>query len=257
MNFILTLVKITTVFVLILAYLLTSFVVGLLVWDTWKLREVRTHLISFYSRLGLAVMNVEVSWSGETLTETNSQLIVCNHLSYIDILVLAGQWPTAFVTSREVEKTPFLGQMCRMGGCLFVERRSREFLGQEIQEITEALSRNINVTIFPEATSTNGESVLRFRRPLYNASLLSGRPTQALCINYLSVNDEPVTKRNRDSLFWYGDMSFLPHLWRFCSLGRVSVQISGVGQIQPEPQFDCGDLAERTHSWVKENYVPI
>ncbi|MEZ4872029.1 MAG: 1-acyl-sn-glycerol-3-phosphate acyltransferase [Bdellovibrionales bacterium] len=257
MQYLMAPIKFLLIIVGIIAYFMASFIVGLIVWDFWQLRVARARLISMSSKYGLWVLGVKVNFKGEDLDRSRAHLIVSNHLSYLDILVMASVLPTAFVTSREVEKTPVLGQMCKMGGCLFVERRSREFLDQEIREITDALKYGLNVTIFPEATSTNGEQVLRFKRPLYNAAILSNSDTLALCINYDSIDDQAVTRSNRDKVFWYGDMSFLPHLWILTTLREIKVSLTNLGTAKTQDEVNCNVLAEVTHKMVSEHFVTL
>jgi 1-acyl-sn-glycerol-3-phosphate acyltransferase len=86
-----------------------------------------------------------------------------------------------------MKNTFFLGQICKFASCLFVERRSRGNLDQEIKEITDALNYGHNVLIFPEGTSTNGDEVLRFKRPLFNAAIFSSKKVLPATLNYLEA----------------------------------------------------------------------
>jgi 1-acyl-sn-glycerol-3-phosphate acyltransferase len=124
-----------------------------------------------------------------------------------------------------MKDTPVLGQITKMAGCFYVERRNRSQLGVEIIELTEALNQNCNVTIFPEATSTNGQSVLRFKKPLFRAAILSKRSILPVTINYLSINNKPITSLNRDLVCWYGDMTFFSHFWALLKIRRLDVEL--------------------------------
>jgi 1-acyl-sn-glycerol-3-phosphate acyltransferase len=184
-------------------------------------------------------------------------LFAGNHLSYLDVLVLGSQFPAAFVTSKEIQMTPFLGHICRLAACVFVDRQRRTNLLGEIQEITAALENGLNVMIFPEATSTNGEQILRFRRPLFAAAAAAQRPVVPFCINYRDLDGIPVTQQNRDTVCWYGDMSFLPHLWRLSGVGRGRVDLHILEPFHFTSDRDLTEIANFTHARVSEVFIKV
>src|SRR5262245_37813580 len=98
--------------------------------DQWRRVRIANRVMKAYCRWGLFLLNVKVRRRGEHLPE-GSALLVGNHLSYLDILLLCAETPTCFVTSNEIRDTPFLGLIVRMAGCLFVERRNRDNLHNE------------------------------------------------------------------------------------------------------------------------------
>ena len=182
--------------------------------DPWQRRRKRIKLIQKYARKGLSALNIEVQVEDEHnyLLKDNA-LLVCNHMSYLDILVLSSIYPSCYVTSLEMKHTPVLGQLCDLGGCVYVDRKTKKNLGKEIGEITQALSKGLNVCFFPEATSHNGEELLRFRKPLFNAARYAHKKILPVSLNYLEIDGEAFSIKNRDKVCWYGDMDFLPHLW--------------------------------------------
>lgn len=210
------------------------------------------NLIGAYAKFCLRFMGIEVKAQG--LQQMPHGLIVCNHLSYIDVLILAALKPACFVTSVEIKETPVLGQICQLAGCLFVERRSRQNLSQEVAELSYALKTGIPVLIFPEGTSTNGEEVLRFRRPLFQAALDAQVPVVALSLNYLELDGAYVNKHNRDKICWYGEMSFLPHLWSFFQARKL------VAQVNVCEVFQEGSLEEYqmgSHRVISQDFKPL
>jgi 1-acyl-sn-glycerol-3-phosphate acyltransferase len=220
-------------------------------------RKILVELASFYSKLTLRLFGVDL-YLKNTIPEKNSKtgrLIVSNHLSYLDALIMQAQNPSCFVTSIEMKKTPFLGQICEAGGCLYVERRSRENLDREIEDVTKALESGLDVVIFPEGTSTNGDSVQRFKRPLFKAALNSGAEILPQTINYRFLNNYAVSSENRDNLFWYGDMSFLPHLLKIMSLDKVTVEVVIGDSFFVNQNQEVAELAIISQRLVKENYI--
>lgn len=219
------------------------------------------HWIRMHTKTALRLLEIKVNlisnkWPKETLLTQQNYLVVSNHLSYLDILAISSLLPCGFVTSVEVRNTPFLGWLARLGGCLFVERRSRGNLLNEIADISLSLQNQLNVCIFPEATSTNGEAVLRFRRPLYQSAIQSGRPVVPLTLNYTGINDQQIGVHNRDIVFWYGDMPFLSHLWRVMAQNKIELQIH-LDQPMNSQDHSLESLVDTSHQIVTSAYRPI
>lgn len=243
------------IFALTLAsYFVAAGVVFLVLKDKYQKRKMLARLIARYSRFTCFFMGIHVYPFG-TIERTSNALLVGNHLSYLDIIVHASLRPSCFVTSVEIRDTPILGHICRLAACVFVERRSRSNLSKEIAEVTESLQNDINVTIFPEATSTNGESVLRFKRPLFQAAIDSKAPIIPMTINYERLDGVPVTTKNRDDICWYGDMDFFPHLWRVLNQHRIDVSVRYHGLLGANE--DITTLAERSHTLVAQSFNSI
>lgn len=217
------------------------------------------HMCSF----GLWILGIRVELSdvagGEFagLNPGESHLIVSNHLSYLDILVIAANQPTLFVTSIEIRESGFLGFLSKAGACHFVERRNRDQIEREVAEIAGSLRDGLNVVVFPEATSTNGSSVLPFKVSLMDAAIMSGRSLQPYCINYKEISGQPVGVHNRDEVCWYGDMTFADHLLNVARRGDIKVALKRLPIVPITPGSDRKSLAGEAYSQVVASYVPI
>jgi 1-acyl-sn-glycerol-3-phosphate acyltransferase len=211
----------------------------------------------FYTSVLARILGLKVTLAGEAaaLLASHPKLIVANHLSYLDVLAFSMHFRSSFVTSLEVKNTVFLGEIVTAAGCLFVDRKDRRNLGTEVTELTEAMQDGLNVAIFPEATSTNGDEVIRFRRPLFSAALQANVPIVPVSINYLSVNGEPVSSQNRDLVCWYGDMDFFPHFMKLFGGKGVEVELRVGRPLSPEG--DPQSLAEAAHARVVEHFKPL
>lgn len=247
-------IKFCLFFIALAAYFLSASVVSLIVRSEYSRRRILTLLVSRFAALTCSLLGIHVYPMGTGQSTTNA-LIVGNHLSYLDVLVHASLWPSCFVTSVEIKNTPLLGQIARLAGCVFVERRNRENLDIEIASLTENLKHNIPITIFPEATSTNGDAVLRFKKPLFKAAINSKTPIVPTTINYERINHEPVTITNRDIVCWYGDMDFLPHLWQVMNQKRIDVSLRYHKPLSPNSEPEA--LAASTHEIVSRSFYPF
>ena len=162
--------------------------------------------------LVLRSLGVEVNCCG---TRPTQGLIVSNHLSYLDIPAFAAATPCVFVAKREVRNWPVFGFFARCGGTIFIDRRSRASTDAVAQQMIDVLGKGVSVLLFPEGTSTDGTSVLRFHPSLLQPAITLGNPIVAAAIGYRMAGAE-----ERD-LCYYGDVRFGPHLLQL--LGRAGV----------------------------------
>lgn len=220
----------------------------------WKRRQRLARNISFWCRLILKVLNIKVHTEDFAPLKDNC-LLISNHQSYLDILVEASFISSCYVTSREIKETPFLGHICQLAGCLYVERRKPSRLRTEVAEIAEALKSGLSVTIFPEATSTNGEALLRFRRPLFQTAVLSGKEIRPLVLRYEKLGGHEVCVENRDAVCWYGDMPFFSHFWKFLGIPETHVRLKFLPAISVRDK-DATMLAEETYAAISAHYRP-
>lgn len=244
-------------------YLVASLFLPLLYWRPNAARKIITPLIAWFARffaIALAVKVVkptlEISRAGGGKGQKNF-LLISNHLSYLDIIAILPIFPCSFITSIEIKNTPVLGQITLLAGCLFVERRNRFNIGKEIAAISNALKDGLNVAVFPEATSTNGERVIRFKRPLFQAAIDAQVPLQMIAVNYTHINGQKVTVGNRDLVCWYGDMKFFPHLWQVVRQQEIRVELTWAGYQDILPESTPESLATTAYQSISHKYRPI
>ncbi len=201
--------------------------------------------LSRYCRISLKVLRINVE-TNITAVDAKSSLIVSNHLSYTDVLCLSSIYPTLYVTSHEVRETPGLGLICRLSGCLFTERRKSkrkaDTIAREIKEIGDCLKAGLSVTIFPEGTTTNGQTMLPFKTPLLQSAIENKTPIFPLCLKY----ERP------DIVAWYGDMTFLPHMVQLSKAGSQKMKILKAQKINPEEFPTRQDLGLKAQEVVGE-----
>ncbi len=218
-------------------------------------RKINACMVSFFSAALLRLMGVTIATCKNPGRRKPGYLIVSNHLSYIDVLILSKLFPGCFVTSVEIRQTPFLGHITTLAGCVFVERRTRRFLVRETREISTALNNGLNVIVFPEGTSSNGDTVLRFRQPLFQAAVDSGKDILPVCISYEEINHIPVTRRNRDMVFWYGDMTFFDHFAGLSQIHHIRVRVTLFPPLSVTLGYKTAALSEKAHKIVKATYL--
>lgn len=171
-------------------------------------------------------------------------LIVCNHLSYVDIAALGSACPCSFVSKAEVRRWPFIGWAAELAGTVFVRRAHRSEVAGQVEDIKQAIIRGIPIVLFPEGTSTDGSQVLPFRSALLQAALETGCNVTPAALSYRA---DPPADAVKD-ICWWGGIRFLPHLWRFLALRSFDVGLF-FGHSCP-PQIDRKAEAVRLHGEV-------
>ena len=179
-------------------------------------------------------------------------LLVSNHLSYVDVVVLASQLDCLFVAKKDVERWPIVGSLCRSVGTIFIDRRNRRDLARVNDEIAQALEDGRGVILFAEGTSTKGSSVLPFRSSLLDAAARRGFPVSYAAVNYRVLGDAPPASV---SVCWWGDMTFGSHFAGLLRLRRIQSTVSfGSDQIRAD---DRKVLAKRLWFEVNRLFVPV
>ena len=253
------LIKIAGTLVLFILYLLASLVAFMLPVKARTRRSGLTRLVSFFAGLVLRLYGVRVAATGggKLAPPHQGHLVVANHLSYVDVLVIASLAPAVFVTSIELRSTLLLGQLARLSGSLFVERRKASGLRQEIDAITGVLNQGFSVVLFPEGTTSNGDRVHPFKRSLLDAAVKAKCGILPVCLRYQRINGQPLSAASRDAVLYYGGISFFQHFPRFLTLQSVEVKISVLRPITATTNESRKHLAERAHEAISAEYPAL
>jgi 1-acyl-sn-glycerol-3-phosphate acyltransferase len=173
----------------------------------------RTALLAEAARRALAIHGLDVRVSGPV--PRGPALLVSNHLSYLDPLVLLSRAACVPISKSELASWPLLGAVARRTGVLFVERSSA---GSRltVMRAAERVFRDGGIVLnFPEGTTTDGSTVLRFRKGLFGVVQALGVPVVPVALRY-----QP------RELAWIGDAAFVPHYLRFVRLERSLVDVA-------------------------------
>ncbi len=245
-------------FIFISFYLLFAFLIVILFQFSKGIsQQMLAKNVSFFCKLGVILFGIRIEQVlAKNVNLNDEYLMVGNHLSYIDIIALSSIKPTLFVTSTEMRDSAGLGLLCKMAGCVFVDRRNKLKIKNEIKELTEALDNHLSITFFPEATSSNGEALLKFRMPLFEAAIISEKAVLPFCLNYKTVNYEKVNLKNRDFVFWYGDMTFFSHFWSFLKQKETTLHVHFFHPIDPHG-LSREDLCLKSFEEISRAYCPV
>lgn len=240
--------------------------VGLVLWTgslfaTWCLGALPAYLLGrlaswragvqqLWSRGVCRILGVRVRVEGPP--PRGAFLLVANHLSYLDVVVLGARMPCAFIAKSEIARWPVIGFLARSMGTLFVERENRRRLGALNERLATRLASGEALVLFPEGTSTDGKGVLPFRAALLEPAAALGLPVRYAALHYATP---PGERPASEVVCWWGDMEFLPHVRELLRLAWIEAAV----MFGPEPIAapDRKTLATRLQHAVAERFEPV
>ncbi len=247
---------------ILVVFLLTS--LATIPWQSSAIRfglNRRKTLPNRYSRFLCRLFGLNVTVIG-TPVQDRGVLMVANHTSYLDIIVIGGTARVSFVAKSEVNTWPFFGLMARLYETVFVERSRRSQAGVARDQLRERLVAGDALVLFPEGTSNDGNRVLPFKSALMGAveaeigTDAEGRiqhvPVQPVSISYVGFHGMPMGRENRPLFAWYGDMALVPHLWEAVTAGPVDVIVEFHEPMTVDSMGGRKPLAARAESIVRQ-----
>ena len=210
----------------------------------------RARALSAWARRIVPVLGMRMTVEGPV--PAAPFVLVTNHLGYIDIVVLAAQAPIAFVAKAEIARWPLIGRFARAAGTVFIDRARVRDIPRVVGAIEASFAGGIGVAIFPEATSSAGSEVLRFRPSLLEAAARARLPVVYAALTYRTPPDEPPA---HFSVCWWGDMGFPGHVAKLFALRSFEARLRFGSERVIEA--DRKLLAERLHRKVSELFERV
>ena len=184
-----------------------------------------------------------------------AQLIVANHVSWLDIPALASVAPMAFLAKKEVGGSPLGRGLVALQGAVYVDRNRRAASPRVNAELAAAMVGGTPVVLFAEATTGDGNRLMRFRASHFEAIRQAARRSEAVIqpvfLDYSRLAGLPIVRGDRPRIAWYGDMTFLDHLFRFAREGGVTCDIHFGQPIPVGPDLGRKTAARLTEAAVR------
>ena len=188
-----------------LVLLVIALLVGLVLHGAWRLVRAPSPWPRRFLGSVARIVGARVRVVGQPLRR--DVVVLSNHLSWIDILLLAGSNGTAFVAKEELRAVPLIGWLCTLNHTIFVARGERMNVAAQVAQLRTALVRPWPVTLFPEGTTGDGVTLLPFKAALLGAldPAPAGLMVQPVRIDYGAATAE---------LAWVGDEPGIDHARR-------------------------------------------
>jgi 1-acyl-sn-glycerol-3-phosphate acyltransferase len=240
------------VFVPLMAGFFLTYLTGRLVTGPWPVVQTRWRNFIFrtWCQAILRVLGADVEVSGEP--PEAPFYLVSNHLSYVDIVLLAGRLDAVFVAKSEVADWPLLGTICREIGTIFVDRSSRRDIPRVMEQLERTLAGGQGVVLFAEGTSTRGARVMPFRPSLLETAVRSGHPVSYVAITYSTPEG---FESAHTAVCWWGGRDFAGHLINLLTLPHFRASL-----VFGDERFlddDRKRLAEKLWRAVDHRFEPV
>ena len=192
---------------------------------------VMQRLPRWWHRLMCRVIGLRVGVRGGLAPE-RPLLLVANHVSWKDILVLGSVADVVFIAKSEVRSWPVLGWLARLQRSVFVERDARRKTGDQISEVSGRLIAGEAVVLFAEGTTSDGNRVMPFNSSLFGAASAAlplapegAVQIQPVSIAYTGIHGMPMGRYHRPVAGWPGDVALGPHMLRVIRGGALDVEV--------------------------------
>ena len=163
----------------------------------------------------LRIMGIELQVHGRA--QAGPVLLVANHISWLDIVVMLAAQYCRFVAKSELKTWPLVGPLATAAGTLYIERASSRDALRVVHHMAERLQAGDVLAVFPEGTTGDGVHVLPFHANLLQAAIAAQAPAQAVGLRFVDAWGQPSF-----APCYIGDDTFLGSVWRtLCARGLV------------------------------------
>jgi 1-acyl-sn-glycerol-3-phosphate acyltransferase len=187
-------------------------------------REAR---IGWWAAKMLRVLGVALHAEGAPVAGAN--LLVANHVSWLDILAIHAVCPRArFVSKADVGHWPVIGRLVAAAGTLFIERDRKRDALRVVHQMAAALQRGETVAVFPEGTTSEGDGLLPFHANLLQAAISAGCAVQPLALRFADAQ-HPVSP----AAAYVGDVTLLRSVWAVVRADGLTARVRLLPPIPP------------------------
>ncbi len=206
----------------------------------------------YFHTLICRILGIEIETRGR-INNTAPTIFMCNHSSYMDIVLLSSLLPASFVAKAEIARWPLFGTLGKLQRTVFINRKRRDARAH-LDQVATALLQRRNLVIFPEGTSGDHNRILPFKPTLFRAAdtEVDGMPVsvQPVSICFVEINNLPVGRVERNYFAWYGDTGLMPHLWTFLGLGRMKFVIEFFPPVKCSDFNNHKEMAQYCHGLI-------
>lgn len=171
--------------------------------------EQREMRVQVWARSMLKVLGIELRLQGQPPL-CGPVLLVANHISWLDILVMHAARHCRFVSKADVKRWPLIGTLATGGGTLYIERESRRDAMRVVHRMAQGLKDGQVVAVFPEGTTGDGITLLPFHANLIQAAVSADAPVQPVALRFIEVHSGKVSLAPS----YVGDESLVGSMWR-------------------------------------------
>ncbi|MGW7102128.1 lysophospholipid acyltransferase family protein [Streptomyces sp. NPDC054883] len=175
------------------------------------------------------------------------RLVVANHISWLDIPLVAAVLPCRMLAKSEIGAWPVLGRLAARAGTLFIERDRIRALPDTVDTLARSLLAGDRVTVFPEGSTWCGRAQGPFRRAAFQAALDARIPVQPVRLSYRLAADGGLA----GAPAFVGDDPLTASLWRIARARGIRAEVRLLPRIPPGRHPDRRRLAAAAQQAVR------
>ena len=184
-------------------------------------RARRRALHGWWSRKLVRVLGLDARIEGPLpAASAIGTMVAANHVSWLDVFLVSSVWPTRFIAKSEVRDWPVAGWIAERAGTLFVRRARRHDTGRINEMVHAALSQGDCVGLFPEATTTTGDRLLKFHSSLFEPAVANDANVHPVAIRYEHADGSLCRAMA------YDDLSFMQSLSLIARQRRIVARVT-------------------------------
>ena len=157
----------------------------------------------------LALWGIHLKVLGSPVTG-GPALLVSNHISWLDILVIHAARYCRFVSKSDIRDWPLVGPLATGAGTLYIERASRKDALRMVRDMTEAMQAGDVLAVFPEGTTSDGRALLPFHANLIQSAIAADAPVQPMSLRFVDARTGEPTL----APCYIDDDTLIGSLWR-------------------------------------------
>ncbi len=197
-----------------------------------------------FQRFLCAGLGVRVRRHG-ALGRAAKQLVAANHVSWLDIQVLASLAPMSFLAKKEIGDNPASRELVALQGVVYVDRGRRSCIPKVNVRMVETMRGGLPVVLFAEATTGDGNRLMRFRSSHFEAIRQAAAGDSRLA-------GLPIARGERPRVAWYSDITFFDHFFRYIRGPGLTCDVYCGTPIPVGPGLDRKTAARLTEAALRE-----
>lgn len=187
----------------------------------WVSATTRDRRIQRWSTGLLAILRIRVDVQAqESAVTEGGELIVANHVSWLDIFVINSLQPCRFVAKADIRSWPALGWLCEKSGTIFIARGKQREVRRVYEGLVVSLQKGERIAFFPEGTTAAQGTLLPFHPNLFEAAIEANVPVQPYALRYVDA-----AGNLHGAADFIGDMTFVDSMLLIMRSGRMTAQL--------------------------------
>ena len=210
---------------------------------SWYCNKKGKALIQWWSKRTTEILGITIAQKGKHINSTS--LFVSNHISFLDIVILASVFPVTFLSKSTIRYWPVFGFLAYGFGVIFIQRNNKKVLHTVTNSLTTALKQKRSFVLFPEGTTTTGRAVGKFHSSLFQAAINAAKPVQPVALRYHNNGEFD------DSSSYIGKDNFIITLISILAKSKTEVEVTICDAINSD-NMNRRELSSLSHNLISQ-----